>query len=158
MSAGIGGGALSLSGGAFIGAVTQPEPELINHTLRGERIPAKQVVCRTMWGTPMLPDGKGGYSVIAPINQEYIARVLCVNKAKPEMGCNGQCHLMKQMEKETKKEQNGNAVKDKYEVVIAAIQLQAVLQPYFTAVKIATAYNSGFPLDPLTAVFHPPQA
>jgi hypothetical protein len=61
-----------IAGGAFIGAVTQPEPELINHTLRGERIPANQVVCRTMWGTPMLPDGKGGYSVIAPINQKYI--------------------------------------------------------------------------------------
>jgi len=65
-----------IAGGAFIGAVTHPEPVLMNHTLRGEQIPAKQVVCRTMWGTPMLPDGKGGYSVIAPINQEYIARSL----------------------------------------------------------------------------------
>jgi hypothetical protein len=67
---------LFLAGGAFLGVVTQPEPELYNHTLRGERIPAKEVVCRNRWGTPMLPDGKAGYSVIAPINPEFIAQSL----------------------------------------------------------------------------------
>lgn len=68
---------LLIAGGAFFGAVTQPvEPEMYNHTLRGERVLAKEVVCRTMWGTPMLPDGKGSYSVIAPINPEFIERSL----------------------------------------------------------------------------------
>jgi hypothetical protein len=67
---------LFLAGGAFLGAITQPEPELYNHTLRGERILAKEVVCRNRWGTPMLPDGKGGYSLIAPINPEFIAQSL----------------------------------------------------------------------------------
>ena len=67
---------LLLAGGAFLGAITQPESELYNHTLRGERILAKEVVCRNRWGTPMLPDGKGGYSVIAPINPEFIAQSL----------------------------------------------------------------------------------
>lgn len=111
----------------------------------------------TLTGLLLQTFGKGLILAEYMLNQEYIARVLCVNKTKPEMACNGQCHLMKQMEKETKKEQNGNAVKDKYEVVIAAIHLQSVLQPHFTAVKISTAYRSGFPIDPLTAVFHPPQ-
>jgi len=67
---------LLLAGGAFLGAITQPESELYNHTLRGERILAKEVVCRNRWGTPMLPDGKGGYSLIAPINPEFIAQSL----------------------------------------------------------------------------------
>jgi len=67
---------LFLAGSAFLGAMTQPEPELFNHTLRGERILAKEVVCRSRWGTPMLPDGKGSYSLIAPINQEFINRSL----------------------------------------------------------------------------------
>jgi len=49
---------------------------MYNHTLRGERVLAKEVVCRNMWGTPMLPDGKGGYSLIAPINPEFIERSL----------------------------------------------------------------------------------
>ncbi len=71
---------LLLAGGSFLGAVTQTtqvtEIETYNHTLRGERILAKEVVCRGRWGTPMLPDGKGGYSLIAPINQEFIERSL----------------------------------------------------------------------------------
>lgn len=49
---------------------------MYNHTLRGERVLAKEVVCRNMWGTPMLPDGKGSYSLIAPINPEFIERSL----------------------------------------------------------------------------------
>lgn len=53
---------------------TYQEPELYNHTLLGERVLAEDVVCRNRWGTPMLPDGKGGYSLIAPINPEYIAQ------------------------------------------------------------------------------------
>lgn len=55
---------------------------MMNHTLRGELIPAKEVVCRNMWGTPMLPDGKGGYSLIAPINPEFIAESL-IQPPKP---------------------------------------------------------------------------
>ena len=71
---------LLLAGGSFLGAVTQTtqvaEIETYNHTLRGERILSNEVVCRSRWGTPMLPDGKGGYSLIAPINQEFIERSL----------------------------------------------------------------------------------
>ncbi len=73
---------LFLAGGAFLGAVTQSssvsftEVDLYNHTLRGDRVLAREVVCRSRWGTPMLPDGKGGYSLIAPINQEFINQSL----------------------------------------------------------------------------------
>jgi len=66
---------LLIAGGAFLGlANPQPAPEvdLYNHTLLGEQVLAKNVVCRTRWGTPMLPAGKSGYSIIAPINDELI--------------------------------------------------------------------------------------
>jgi hypothetical protein len=51
---------LFLAGGAFLGVVTQPEPELYNHTLRGERIPAKEVVCRNRWGNSDAARRQGG--------------------------------------------------------------------------------------------------
>lgn len=38
------------------------------------------------------------------INYEYIAKVLCINKDKPEMQCNGKCHLMQEMAKTSEKE------------------------------------------------------
>lgn len=65
---------LLIAGGTYLGTLApQAEVEMYNHTLRGERVLASDVVCRNRWGTPMLPDGKGGYSVIAPINPEHIA-------------------------------------------------------------------------------------
>lgn len=77
---------LFLAGGAFLGAVTQTtsslDVDMYNHTLRGERILAKEVVTRNRWGTPMLPDGKGGYSLIAPINPEFI-RMSLIQPPKP---------------------------------------------------------------------------
>ncbi len=57
---------------------TAETPDLINHTLLGEEVLARYVVTRNMWGTPMLPDGKGGYSLIAPINQEFIDQSLII--------------------------------------------------------------------------------
>lgn len=37
------------------------------------------------------------------LNQSQIAKTLCINKDKPEMKCNGKCHLKTQLE-ESKKE------------------------------------------------------
>ena len=34
------------------------------------------------------------------VNYDYISKVLCINKDKPEMSCNGKCQLMKKMEKQ----------------------------------------------------------
>lgn len=38
------------------------------------------------------------------VNYEYITKVLCVNKAKPKMKCNGKCHLMKELAKTSESE------------------------------------------------------
>lgn len=68
---------LLIAGGAFLGTLaTPPETPMVNHTLRGEAVLAKEVVCRNYWGTPMLPNGTGGYSLTAPISPEFIARSL----------------------------------------------------------------------------------
>jgi hypothetical protein len=48
----------------------------MNHTLLGAKVKAKEVVCRNMWGTPMMPDGKGSYSLIAPPDPVLIERSL----------------------------------------------------------------------------------
>lgn len=36
------------------------------------------------------------------LNQDYIAKFLCINKDKPALHCNGKCYLMKQLEKQSK--------------------------------------------------------
>ena len=70
---------LIAGGSSFLGTLQIPSPEVINnHTLLGEKIPSTQVVCRDRWGTPMLPDGKAGYSVIAPIKKSLIVQSLWI--------------------------------------------------------------------------------
>ena len=71
---------LLIAGGAsFLGTLDLPPAvDMLNHTLAGEKIPARQVVCRDRWGTPMLPDGKGGYSIISPIDKKLIAQSLWI--------------------------------------------------------------------------------
>lgn len=38
------------------------------------------------------------------VNYEYIATQLCENKAKPELKCNGKCHLAKELAKASENE------------------------------------------------------
>lgn len=38
------------------------------------------------------------------INYDYISKVLCENKAKPELHCNGKCQLMKELAKAAEQE------------------------------------------------------
>jgi hypothetical protein len=50
----------------------------MNHTLSGDKISSSKVVCRDRWGTPMPPDGKGGYSLIAPVKGSLIKESLWI--------------------------------------------------------------------------------
>lgn len=70
---------LIAGGSSFLGNIELPaDVQMMNHTLAGEKIPSAQVVSRNRWGTPMLPDGKAGYSVIAPIKKGLIAQSLWI--------------------------------------------------------------------------------
>jgi hypothetical protein len=40
------------------------------------------------------------------LNKDFIAKNLCVNKAKPKLHCNGKCHLMKELKKEEKRNES----------------------------------------------------
>ena len=66
-----------IAGGSLISTLVSPElPDLNNHTLRGTPVPAKDVVCRNVWGTPMMPDGKGSYNLTAAPDAALIERSL----------------------------------------------------------------------------------
>ena len=39
------------------------------------------------------------------LNRDYVARVLCINRDKPQLHCNGKCHLAKQLRAVDKAEQ-----------------------------------------------------
>jgi hypothetical protein len=73
---------LIAGGNSFLGSLVLPtNATTYNHTLAGEKIEARKVVCRDRWGTPMLPDGKASYSLIAPISESLIAQSLWIPPA-----------------------------------------------------------------------------
>lgn len=45
------------------------------------------------------------------LNYDYISKVLCINKEKPQMHCNGKCHLMKELAKASESEKPINSDK-----------------------------------------------
>lgn len=66
-----------IAGGAVVSVFVAPQlPDIMNHTLAGTPVKASEVVCRTRWGTPMMPDGKGSYNVTASPDPVFIERSL----------------------------------------------------------------------------------
>ncbi len=92
---------------------------------------------------------------------EYIATVLCENKDKPALKCNGKCHL----KKEIKKQQNPTDSKDK-PVLIQDIEKYQVAQ--FFTIKCCNKlivldqhffnmYGNTKVKKYISKIFHPPQ-
>ncbi|WP_369049265.1 hypothetical protein [Tenacibaculum sp. UWU-22] len=44
------------------------------------------------------------------LNYQYISQVLCVNKDKPELHCNGKCYLNKELKKVQETEKNNKKI------------------------------------------------
>ncbi len=94
------------------------------------------------------------------MNQAYIAKNLCVNRSKPELHCNGKCHLAKKMSEEDKKDRENPDRKtdSSNEVFYTAIEEQNVLKPLFTSITHSwvNPYCINIPIGQPSAVFRPP--
>lgn len=96
------------------------------------------------------------------VNYDYITKVLCENKAKPELKCNGKCHLMKEMasqsEKENPLQNNKKVATSESEVLffqeIATLQFSQVFI-HNTSINLDHYSNQYFHLNS-SNVFHPP--
>jgi hypothetical protein len=95
------------------------------------------------------------------VNYDYIAKELCENKAKPEMHCNGKCHLMKELAKaaEEQKQQSGKkSAQQESEVLFCQVLndfsfSQPILIPI---IKNETAYSNLYSHNTAVSFFHPP--
>lgn len=90
------------------------------------------------------------------INKDYISKVLCENKDKPKMHCNGKCHLKKQLAKEEKKEQSPVKEKKEIQLFYETNPLMSISAPINRDEQIS---SYSFPITDKhqISVFHPPQ-
>lgn len=67
------------------------------------------------------------------INQDYIAKVLCINKEKPEKKCNGNCHLTKQLQKaeESEKKDQPMNFTNRIEITLYLPKSESCHKSYF---------------------------
>ena len=96
------------------------------------------------------------------VNYDYISKVLCVNKAKPKMQCNGKCHLMKEMAKAAENETPVSSDKKMAPQQLEILFLEEIksfkMAPiYFCKTQKTNSYYSNlyFYLNSVS-VFHPP--
>lgn len=93
---------------------------------------------------------------------DYIKNELCVNKDKPEMKCNGKCHLMKEMSKASDTPENGQDKKhfsvELHEVFLNDLQetFVAFSPKQIMTEKINSFYNNLYTYREIMSVFHPP--
>ena len=97
------------------------------------------------------------------VNYDYIRTVLCENKAKPELKCNGKCQLMKNLAKESEEEKPINSdkksnLKQEVEVLFfQTIKSLIVEKIYFQkTTTISNNYSNLYSHLSGCLVFHPP--
>ena len=95
------------------------------------------------------------------VNYDYIVKELCVNKAKPEMHCNGKCHLMQELAKaaeQQKQDSNRKSLQHDAEILFyEAFSDFCFSQPVIIpAVENETVYNNLYSHSNTVSFFHPP--
>ncbi len=96
------------------------------------------------------------------INYNYISEVLCENKAKPELKCNGKCHLMKNLAKAAEEEKPISPEKKSqtHEIELLFFQEIQSLIPLQTSFQykniIANNYSNLYSRLDSCSVFRPP--
>jgi hypothetical protein len=93
------------------------------------------------------------------LNKDYIAKNLCINKAKLKLHCNGKCQMMKRLaEEEKQNSSNNNSSKIKIQELVFSNEMNEPILPVVTYITLS--YNEEPPLlkhnSPVCSIFHPP--
>lgn len=94
------------------------------------------------------------YAVLAEfyLNRDYIAKNLCENRNKPQLHCNGKCHLKKQLQKEEQQQQSNNRTNTKEtNTLLFCNKVNEYYTAGFVRIKNYTFYSNDL-LSPFSSV------
>lgn len=92
------------------------------------------------------------------VNKDYISNVLCENKEKKAMHCEGKCHLKKELDKEEKSENTPTgSSKEKFEITLFNENIQEFFIHTVNNVIHSVVYIAILPQNCSIAIFHPPK-
>lgn len=99
-----------------------------------------------------------GIYISFKINQDYIARVLCVNKNKPMLNCNGKCYLAKKLKQAEQREQKKVLLKTLEFNLWCEACYSLAFPPQISLLFVGSSfYLEKAPLASNMSIFHPPQ-
>ena len=94
------------------------------------------------------------------INQDFIAKNLCVNKANPQLHCKGKCQLMKRLAEEEKQtsstSQTGGKIKIGDVLFTNDLQMPALSELLKQRPDFYSNYLVKTSIGSFTSIFHPP--
>jgi len=94
------------------------------------------------------------------LDKERITELFCVNKAKPQLHCNGKCHLAKQLRKaadDESKAPNGSVAKLKFEALpLLRFHVGQPVSYPAAAPRFGALQAVQYAFSPAHSIFHPP--
>jgi len=96
------------------------------------------------------------------VNYDYISKVLCVNKEKPKLSCNGKCHLMKELAKasdhETPISSHKKNTTSEFEILFfqTTTSFQVGFANKLNKLDLSNCYTNLYAYNSSFSLFHPP--
>ncbi|WP_442264648.1 hypothetical protein ACSIGC_09810 [Tenacibaculum sp. ZS6-P6] len=93
------------------------------------------------------------------INYDYIAKVLCINKDKPELSCKGKCQLMKKLKQQQEDDFNSLRIAmEEYPIGFVSVLEVKKRDVYQKKQEANFGYHKNYKFLFHPSVFHPPTA
>ena len=96
------------------------------------------------------------------LHRAVITARFCVNKARPQLHCDGKCYFAKQLKKQEEQEsKSANPLKEQLEMLPVAFRSLVPTAPQRWAsapVGYAPYQSAWVPASAVQGIFHPPQA
>lgn len=92
------------------------------------------------------------------INYDYISKVLCINKDKPAMSCNGKCHLVKKLQQQEEDDFNSLSIyMEEYPIgFVEILMLSEKNNNTYLKENIPFSFSQNYSYLFYGDVFHPP--
>ncbi len=105
---------------------------------------------------------KVGILIDFKINQDFIAKVLCINREKPKSTCHGQCYLSEQLKKTEEQEEKQAPTNKKQQIEIVYFCSASLFDLLPSKINFAGKINPAcidkfFTSFFIAAIFHPPK-
>jgi hypothetical protein len=91
------------------------------------------------------------------LNKDFISTHLCENRNKPQMHCNGKCHIIKKLKEDSKQDNSPVNIKSNLEVQLYSEKMPGYNLAAFYSGQFFFSHFAGSGLHLIFSVFHPPQ-